>query len=1044
MSDNDVFSKYSLDNILEEAKMYSGETQSRIWSMQEIDALLEGEDYTSHKSDEAVKETASKPKNSHFEEAAEPIKPIKIDERVEKIEPKEPVEKDEGFSINFDEIDFDDDENDKDDIKTEKDDDNDKFSLDFSGFDDDEFNDLMSSFESEEQSEIKLKESAIINAIKNPIDIKANSSDEVLPEKPLVDGTVPDFGEKQQDITGENKNSAENVSGQISIEKTRVFNEVNARAVHSDDIHHNIGEKVIHTSRDGINIPQGKGLETNKYRERFLNKPKLQMEKTLDHEKLAASKPPKVIEKYGVFVRKPDGVKTSEDGLMPMPTIVAADDELKVLHQGQMDLHTGELKSFVLQNNIEEERNSEQIKLDGFESEDRPQEVDEYETEIDLINKRREKAGKFRLFPNLSPNDDEDNEDDYYNETDDSDESEPQRKTDFNILGDLQDDEFEDEEGPEEKTSHKKLRKEASHNIGEIRIAREYYSEKDAEAVLKIMRSANKKSKLKAVVLAVIGAVLTAADLSVPLVGDYKVFGGSALVFVGVNLACLLLAAIIEFKEIGDLFKSFKTKNFGRSSVVCSALFAGILQSAAAFFYINNIENGTHIYAPVVFLPLVLIAIGDAIKNKNDITNLKYLTENPKSLYSVSKVDDDNEAFEIGRGLLLGDPDIRYSSKIAFPSKFVEMTKRRVPENDLLGLAAPAVFIAAAVIAAVTGFVFKDIFTAISAFTGVVILGLPMSAVLSSADILKSSNKKLAEDNSFVSGYSAVDDAVRANAVVIDASDLFLYGGCNIYGIKPLHSMRIDEAILYTAAVIIQSGGTLCDVFDRIILSKREILPHVESLAYEEKLGCSGWINNQRVLVGNRELLANHNVEVPEKSVEEKYKTNGRQVLYLAVEGKTAALFVVGYKPNNNTGKYLNKLEKYGVSVLVRTTDPNITESMIEQYFDLPRNFVKIINPVAGKLFKKLYDTEKPKDTCGIIHDGKVDTLLRAFLSVFAIHDKIKISTVLQCIGIGIGILVEALLSFTSGLSQAGVLQILIFEIVWTLLVIFIPKLKRI
>lgn len=1040
MADKNVFSKYSLDNILEEAKTYSGEnSNSKIWSLDEIDALLAGEDYNKINTDNDAAENSEAEETApedRFELTISQEEDITFAEKEE----TEAAASDEGFHRAFDSEDSVDFDNGASAIDEEIK--NSGFSLNLSDIKEDDtgFQELYSSLKDEEKSpSVNLKEAAI----KNTID-KKDMGFEVLPETPMVEGTVPDLGKKDYvDNELNDENPPQNISGQISIEKTRVFNEVDARAVHNEGIHHNIGNKVIHTSVGGEKIPGGRGIETDKYREKFLNKPKLDVEKTRDHERLASSKPPKTFEKYGVIVKKPNDEKTSEDGLMPMPTIVAAEDELKNINQREFNLQTGDVKSPALGDAAKDEIIPNQIKLDGFESEDRPEVVDDYEAEMDLISRRRERAGKFKLFPNL-PSDGE-TSDSRLEETDYANE-----KTKFNILGDIQDEELEDEDEfdeeyeEEEKPRKKRRKRESGESVGEIRIAREYYSPKDAHAVLDIMLSKGKKTKLKTTILLIMGIVLAAADLFVSFSNNYQIFGGSTAAFIGVNLACLLIAAIIEYEEIGDLFKSMASKKTGRSAIVCATLFAGMLQSAVALGYTSGVNNGIHIYAPIVFLPLVLISLGDIIKNKNDIENFEYLTKNANNLYSVSKIDDDGMAFEIGRGLLMGDPDIRYSAKIAFPSKFVEMTKRSIPENDLIKLAAPAVFIAAIVIAAVTGFVSKNVLSAVSAFTGVILLGLPVASVLSSATILRSSNKALLDYNSFVSGYNAVDDAIKANAVVIDASDLFLYGGCNIYGIKPLHSMRIDDAILYTAAVIIQSGGTLSDVFDRIILSKREILPPVESLAYEDKLGCSGWINDQRVLVGNRELLSKHNVEVPSKEEEEKYKIDGKQILYLAVEGKTAALFVVGYKPNDNTGKYLNLLEKCGVSVLVRTTDPNITESMIEQYFDLPRNFVKIINPVAGKYYKEIYDTEKPNDDCKIMHDGSVNTLLRSFLSAFSIYDKIKISTVLQCIGIGIGILVEALLAFTSGLSQAGVLQILVFEIVWTLLVIFIPKLKRI
>lgn len=85
--------------------------------------------------------------------------------------------------------------------------------------------------------------------------------------------------------------------------------------------------------------------------------------------------------------------------------------------------------------------------------------------------------------------------------------------------------------------------------------------------------------------------------------------------------------------------------------------------------------------------------------------------KHPNELYSVSKIEDEGEAFEIGRGLLLGDPDIRYSAKIGFPSKFVEMTLRRDPSDGVYALSLPAVLTAAVITAVVAGVISKIWFT---------------------------------------------------------------------------------------------------------------------------------------------------------------------------------------------------------------------------------------------------------------------------------------------------------------------------------------------
>ncbi len=58
-----------------------------------------------------------------------------------------------------------------------------------------------------------------------------------------------------------------------------------------------------------------------------------------------SSLPPKTIEKFGVIVKKPDAAKkTSEEGLMPVPTRISAEDELREQKSNAEKYRTGELK----------------------------------------------------------------------------------------------------------------------------------------------------------------------------------------------------------------------------------------------------------------------------------------------------------------------------------------------------------------------------------------------------------------------------------------------------------------------------------------------------------------------------------------------------------------------------------------------------------------------------------------------------------------------------------------------------------------------------
>ena len=155
-------------------------------------------------------------------------------------------------------------------------------------------------------------------------------------------------------------------------------------------------------------------------------------------------------------------------------------------------------------------------------------------------------------------------------------------------------------------------------------------------------------------------------------------------------------------------------------------------------------------------------------------------------------------------------------------------------------------------------------------------------------------------------------------------------------------------------------------------------------------------------------------------------------------------MFVVVYKANEETARYMRELEKDGLTIFFRTSDANITESFIEREFGLPSNVVKIINPVAGEMFTKVKNTEIDRADAKIIHDGKVQTMLSALHSAFAISSYVTISRTVQLVASFIGVVIVALLAFLSGLAQIGVWQIIIYQAVWAVVLSVLPNFRKI
>lgn len=805
-----------------------------------------------------------------------------------------------------------------------------------------------------------------------------------------ADGTKIGSEEVHEEIE-EPKEEVKSVSGQISIEKTRMFNEVKIRGEYNPNISHNLGNKVARTTTGEAQPLSTPVLSEEKYRKHFMNRPVQNLEKTQEHRKLIESLPEKTIETPGVVVRKNKEVKTNTDGIEPLPVIVPAEYELE---QG---------KKF---NKLEEEQqdvySDNQFVLDGFVMDDEPvMQQTEEEAEAELREARKTVVDNFMNGGLIFKQDVE--------------EDEAEKAT------------------PKRRFERRK-----------VSVAREYYGPKDTHAVYRVFETEKKSLAAKLTGLSIICFIMVLfATIAGAENGNFEIYGNNEYVYIAVQLMLLLISAGICYKSIVDAIKGIKNKIFDMNTVILTSTIVGVLQCLVGFGFTDSVESSARLLAGAAVLPMIMKTAGELIRCKGDIANFALVSDEENEHYCVQNIDDEETANEIARGLMLGNPDIKYSAKIGFPSRFVELSRSAEVTGPLLKIAIPAVLGASLLIGIIFGIISTNIFVGVSTLSSAVLMGLPLAASLCAISNLYAENKKLNQDGSLINGYSAVEDAVNSNGIMVDACDAFVSGGCNIEGIKLYHKMRIDEAILYTASVIIESGGVLSDIFNGVIIGKQQLLFPVESLAYEEKLGCSCWIHNHRVLVGNRELLVHHNVETPDKELEDKFKQKGRNVIYLAIEGKISAMFVVVYKANEETARYMQELEKDGLTIFFRTSDANITEEFIETEFGLPSNVVKIINPIAGEMFAKVKNADVDRADAMIMHDGSAKTMFSALHSAFAINSYVNTSRIIQFISSFLGVAIVTLLAGLSGLAQIGAWQIILYQAIWATVLSVLPVLRK-
>ena len=389
------------------------------------------------------------------------------------------------------------------------------------------------------------------------------------------------------------------------------------------------------------------------------------------------------------------------------------------------------------------------------------------------------------------------------------------------------------------------------------------------------------------------------------------------------------------------------------------------------------------------------------------------------------------------------DAIIKTSVKTDLPTNFMEISCKNEPSDKIAGAITPIMFLLSALLLVIVGL--KDNFaTGINLAVCALTISTPVSLLFIMNGVLTDISAELDKYGARVCGFEGAQMAASTDAVVLEAANLFGTHGCDLHGIKVFNNTKIDDAIIYAAAVIIKTKSPLAHVFDDVIIGKQSILPKVDSVQYEEQMGTSAWVYHQKVLVGNRNLLINHGVNVPKISFEQKYTRRNRKALYLAVDGKIMAMFVVSYSADPDLKRELIKLEKTGITLIVKSSDPYINEESLANLFDLPKGYIRVMNRQAARVFEKYSDMQVEKSPAYVVHNGTAKGLISSMRGALSVVSSKKVVGFLTSFGCVLGFATVAFLSVIGWYSQITDTAIIISQAVWSVFVLAISKLKRI
>ncbi len=530
----------------------------------------------------------------------------------------------------------------------------------------------------------------------------------------------------------------------------------------------------------------------------------------------------------------------------------------------------------------------------------------------------------------------------------------------------------------------------------------EYNGVEDAQSVTQDLISRKRRLSFRLFATASIAFLL----ILVTCVKDLFPFGQPIyFIAVGSLLALATLANITTFSSLISVFTLKNDSDFAPAF----AMLAAAIQTACAAFLGTAGMTYTSIFAAAAVLSLTANTLSKRLTVSRTLANFELIAnEEPKQAADFipppksALIADESE---IGQSLILGRRstiDLKGFISYSLSPDFYERISGKFSLVILLG---SLISFAAALL---TG---NTLNVSISMFAATACAAAQIAFIYPGAVQLSHSCRKLRQHKVVLSGIRAAEEINEANVIVLDSNELFFDECVSLYQFPTFSGFAPDEAFMTAHALAQAAHSPLAGVFGRICATQNCGMYKADSVVYENSMGITGWVEERKTLLGNRMIMESHSIPVPSMEIDRKILKNGQFPVYLAIDNKIAALFTVDYAPDKHMLHRIRRLINTGVTVLVRTVDPNVTADLICDRYGLPTESLMVMESNASRIYSQAM--QKSESTTAVLSAPNADGFVDAYVESYAISRRNKIASiavlVLACIMMALTVIMPAI-----------------------------------
>lgn len=282
-----------------------------------------------------------------------------------------------------------------------------------------------------------------------------------------------------------------------------------------------------------------------------------------------------------------------------------------------------------------------------------------------------------------------------------------------------------------------------------------------------------------------------------------------------------------------------------------------------------------------------------------------------------------------------------YARPVDFVRNYFTNTAKRAQHHRYLGAHMLAIFALGSALGIVVFVRSSDVSFAFCAVFATILLGAPFTSLLLAAVPMFFSTAFRQRGKSAIVGERPVEECATPATVVLPDNEIFLSmehdqlrleNGCDIHAISAL-----------TNALLKKIGSPLAAAFS--VDESSRISPDRLHLVELDDTGVSAQLdeNGPTIVFGTVPFVREKGITV--RHLAEDIPGHVYKRLYaVAVDGKTAAIFLVRYQLRHHVPAFLREMKRVGVPVALRTQDPCVRAEIVKQILG-PTLSMDVIKP---------------------------------------------------------------------------------------------------